>query len=596
MKKHKNLLIVVLIFIIFALFLQVGYVYAGKVTVGWDTTFHNSIIFAYRQSLMNGNFFPKGILPSLGYNLGYGTPLFYPTFFHYITAWISLFFKFCGEYSVAAAMVVVNYLNFLLSAIWMYKLSLLIFKRQNVAIFSGLIYMIIPFHVSQIITRGSYSESWLFVFLPLLCIGVYKLITKNYKSSFGYLTISLVGGMYSHPMTFLFCVILLFPLTFFYFKDIYNKNGFTIIVLSSFTFLCLIAPVWLNLLYLKHTGDYLVFAGGEGMQTFEGFASSFKALDSFFIYPSNEYTPINTSINIFIIVMCIVSIVSMLVNKKAKVKKIFFVILGATIIYMLLQSKLFAIDWVVTHLLGMQFIVRLFVLCCLGISLIAPVFIMFINKKLLLYISYVVIILCSIFASLNNIVYAWEPDAAHSLPFYKYDREEAKKLTKFQPNDTPTLSSFGLQHEYLQTDLHPLGSQLSPEFVFRFGQGPKKLSGDGTLNILSFNNDKITFSVSGTGTSTFELPRIYYPGYELTGGNGGGAITRSNDGFVTISVESSNDPYYLTFVGNQWSRIGYKIQLLTIVILILYLIINIIKRKFVASPKSCPKFNWGNYD
>lgn len=569
MKKFRSYLIAIIIFIIVALVLQSGYFTAGKLIQGWDSSFHSYIISSYRLSIMNGDFFPKGILPSLGFNLGYGTPLFYPTFFHYCTAILSLFLFPFGTHSVAIAMLIINFLNFVLSGLFIYILSTKLFKSRLVAILSGIVYMIIPFHVSQIITRGSFSESWLFIFLPILCLGMYYLIKQKYHLAIINVVIGLLGGFYSHPMTFLVCLILLLPLTLAYYKQIFTKRSLIALLIGIVVFLCLSAPAWLNLLYLKTHCDYLVFRGGEIMQTYEGFASSFKTLKSYFEYPTNPYSVFNTSMNLIIWFMCGCSIVFTCCSKQKWFKKIVIVISLATIIYLCITSKLFATEFVIKSLVGLQFIDRLYILPCLGISLLAPVFLLGLQKKVIVSILFGIVL---IFSSLNNIVFAWEQDAQHSLSFLKYPKELISQFGGFPENSSQALGTFGLQHEYLDAEKYPLGSAIPAWLLGRSQQGIICPQNECSINYLDTSKDQLEFTINSPSKYVdVEFPRLYYPGYQLININNGEVIkpTASTQGLVSANVLANNQSYKLIFVGNDWARIGYVVQSTTLIIILI---------------------------
>ena len=234
----------------------------GIFSTGADGRFHASIIQAYRDSFSQGIFFTSGILPNIGGNLGYGTALFYPTLIHLITGFIA--FLIPSEYDVYYAMDIIYFFNFFFASLTMFLLSKKLFNNNFIALISGIIYTLTPYHLAQIYTCDAFAQIWLFVFLPLVFLGVYYLIIKNYKRFYFYFILGIVGCIYSHMMSsFYLAIISLIIISIFYFKEIFNKYNIKPIIIAVLIILGLTAPLYLTLLYFKIFGNYQVFLPGH---------------------------------------------------------------------------------------------------------------------------------------------------------------------------------------------------------------------------------------------------------------------------------------------------------------------------------------------
>lgn len=79
-------------------------------------------------------------------------------------------------------MKIVYTVSLLLSGFTMYFFSYKLLKSRKLAFLSGLIYMAIPYHLSDIYVRDAIAETFLFPFLPLILLGVYNLLEGNKKA------------------------------------------------------------------------------------------------------------------------------------------------------------------------------------------------------------------------------------------------------------------------------------------------------------------------------------------------------------------------------------------------------------------------------
>ena len=131
--------------------------------------------------------------------------LFYNPIVTYIPLLIKLFTP-----TYAMALKVFASFCIILSGITMYKCVYSITNNKAVALFSALIYLMVPYKLGDVYKRFAIGEFASFVFIPLLFIGMYDLFNKNGKKHY-YIAIGAIGLLLTHTITTfytaIFCII-----------------------------------------------------------------------------------------------------------------------------------------------------------------------------------------------------------------------------------------------------------------------------------------------------------------------------------------------------------------------------------------------------
>ena len=105
-------------------------------------------------------------------------------FYNPIVTYIPLLIKiFTPTY--AMALKVFAGLCIVLSGITMYKCVYTITNKRAVALFSALIYLMVPYKLGDIYKRFAIGEFASFVFIPLLFIGMYSLFNRSEERRVG---------------------------------------------------------------------------------------------------------------------------------------------------------------------------------------------------------------------------------------------------------------------------------------------------------------------------------------------------------------------------------------------------------------------------
>lgn len=199
MKSHKFSLLIILLFSF----------------IGMKALFHEGLFSAhdiwhqvarlhwYFESVKVGVVFPHWIAPLAK---GYGYPLF---LFSYHLPWIvALPFLFL-HFSIASTLKILFFLSFFLSGVGMYLLLFSITKKKWPALVSALLYLFVPYHFLVILVSASIGKSFVFVFVPIVTLGVY-LLGKRYIGKSGVVLVS--ASVFALVLTHLMSLFALIPL------------------------------------------------------------------------------------------------------------------------------------------------------------------------------------------------------------------------------------------------------------------------------------------------------------------------------------------------------------------------------------------------
>lgn len=569
----------VLIIFLFSLLLMYPKMTNGVFETGHDDWFHIPIIQGYLEAFKNGDFFPN-ILPEIGFNFGYGSPMLYPTTMHWLISLLASILPVSNNIEVA---VDISYLmNFFLSGLGIYLLSNYLFKNKIVALISAILYASYPYHLSTLFIRFSISESWIFVFLPILVLGVFKYLKEEVKGINVWFIIGLVGCMYSHILTTAFISVLLLLLLPFY---LYRKENRDIIkgniksfIISAIIVLLIAFPLLINVLYFKQTHNLYVFTEGamSNPDLFKSQALALKemlwnpgAIKDEFIYSHNN---INFGMSLSCMLLLIISIIGIIFNKKIKVKEalasLLLVLIVTTMFIMLLPP--FGSEVIVKRIVLLQFSWRLMNLFSLLVCLIAPTIFLLKVKG-----SKIVSVLAAVFiflTSFNDYYFGCnEFDSCKITQEAEYIRpasDETYEELLQMPDVNVGHMRLGTGNEYVDNTFFP----YNIGYVLPVVNNVVVESGDlSNPQIISNNVPTLVFSIEGNGEGMVKLPRFYYNDYELKDEEGNKYELFNDQGMLDAKIEC-NKTYTLKYNEPTAITIG-KVVRLSGVILLIFLVV-----------------------
>lgn len=114
------------------------------------------------------------VLSNLTNGFGYSWNLFYGSFSTKLILLCNLILNnFLNAYKLA------SFIGIFLSGITMYMFVSKFSKSKYVGAFSAVLYMTMPYHLSDMYIRNAFGEFLSYIFIPLVFLGLYNLLNKE---------------------------------------------------------------------------------------------------------------------------------------------------------------------------------------------------------------------------------------------------------------------------------------------------------------------------------------------------------------------------------------------------------------------------------
>ena len=537
---------VILFCVIFLI--MIPYIFSNRYIDGNDSNFHISNIFSIYTGMKQGTI--SNVLPIIAHNFGYATRIFYPRLAHFSTALVTLILN--GK--VIWGLKIIHFIVFFLSAVMMYKLVNKVLKNKFSALISAIFYLSFPYMITEVFVRDAVAESFIFVFMPMILLGLYELFYGDKKYFYLWFILGYVGIMNSHLVLAVYFTLFIFIYLLLNIKKVFDKSNLRALITSSILILLLTATFTIPMLQHKSLNIYTVFAD-EGMANKGSVAGSTLRLRDFFIQePCVAYSDITYYLNLLGFALAVLAII---MNKKIFVendqKNFFKFILIATIICTFLMSKI--CPWVIfpKTLIMIQFAWRLEAILLFLLSILAgSVFKDIESKKIR------VILLIAILLFNGLTVYK----------AYDFDILIERKLEDIDKSSYGT----GWQREYL-----PINTQNNLDYYDSRNEDVLVKDGYATISVQENNVPSLKAEIKDCqGETTIELPRIYYLGYEATleeNENKEKLDLYMNDrGFLETKI-NSNGILILKYKGTIAMRIANVVSIVTLIGIACYVVV-----------------------
>lgn len=225
---------------------------------GADTAFHLRRIAYLADTLREGNHIPVRIQSTWMYGHGYATSLFYGELFFYIPALLRL----CG-FSILFSYKAFVLFATIITAILTYIAFYSCIKEELAALTGSLFYLLIPFRLFSVYSEGAVGKYFAMAFLPLICCGMYLLITqdilsKDYKKYKWYLIWGISGVLQCHLLTTEIVVFSLVIACILLWKYVFRRQTFFQLIEAAGLALALNAWFWIPMVYMLMADSYLV--------------------------------------------------------------------------------------------------------------------------------------------------------------------------------------------------------------------------------------------------------------------------------------------------------------------------------------------------
>jgi len=440
--------------------------------------------------------FPPRVLPNMGNSFGYGFFIFYPPL-SYLSVWA----VFKLGFSIFTSLKLVHFLTIFLSGISMYAFTRRLSDSNAVAAAAALFYISAPYRMVDIYIRNAFAESFAFILMPILFLGLYEIIIGK-PERYPIFTAGVAGLLLTHVITAMYAAVFcIFFIIFLSGKFIKEPRRLGFLLLGGFVAFLLSAFFVVPMLEHFYSGEFAISEWKSlGDQVPKHSVYFSQMIGSEFHRGGSLPYGVKGAEMPFIIgdFLLIFSIIA-LINIK-RVRKVVFGIpfLAAAGLGVFMMSFYFPWKSVPQLFLYIQFPWRMLFFIVFFLGFFASLSLLGLEKKKY---EYPIVTLLAIFLLI------------YTKPFLIPDRFETNEK-QFKANALeekyPFIgTTFG---EYL-----PVNGAKNLDYFYSRKKIIKIVSGNVSLKNAIKQGNHITmelFSVSGD--VTIELPLVYYPGYKAT--------------------------------------------------------------------------------
>lgn len=217
-----------------------------------DASFHMARMSGTSiRGLLDGQLVPQ-VDPAADNGLGNAINMFYGPLLTYVLPILRAL-----TFSWENAYIALIFIAFFLAGTFLYKFSYVLSKNRKLSVIAAAIYMTMPYFISDVYIRGAWGEVPSFIFMPMLFLGIYKLLHSE-RWAVTLMWVSVTGIVLCHILS----IIIVLPFAFLYLIFNYKElDGAKIkkIVLSALITIGITAFFWLPFLEARNTGLYNIF-------------------------------------------------------------------------------------------------------------------------------------------------------------------------------------------------------------------------------------------------------------------------------------------------------------------------------------------------
>ena len=498
-------------------------------------------------SMLGNGFFSGNVISSFSNNFGYSWNLFYGP----LTAYGIIIFKFiCNNFLSAYKLFVFTCL--VLSGITMYKFIFSITRNNNAAILAGILYMTFPYHLTDLYTRNALGEFVSFIFIPLVFLGLYNLLytTENHY----YLSIGAIGLILTHNIStaiVAFFSIIYVGINIKKLKETRVKRGLVLNVL----FIVLVTSFfWAPLIETKFFTSYQVYEDGM-MATPEDTGNHGLTITQLFV--TRKDGSFVFELGPHIIVMLAFSIMG-IKNVKENIKETYGFFLIGAVISLWISTKYFPWKLLPEEMCIIQFPWRLLQISGFFLSVVCSINVLTLIKKF----TYKDVIVISMISILYLMAFS---------EYIPYD-SEIKDITNYtlghMSGKEVEVVAGTAKAEYLPVKAYDNRFYIATREDYIYILEGKAIIEDeekkGTIY-------KAKISTEGAEYTIFELPYIYYPGYEVRLDGTIIDTFETENGFLGFAM-GSNDREHLEvkYRGTAVMQISLAVSIISGIVFIIY--------------------------
>ncbi len=519
--------------------------------------------FGIAQAVASGQF-PAKVLPNLVNGFGYGWSIFYPPLTYDLTWLLS-----AAGFSYTNSVKLVHFLAIMLSGVFTYALMVRVTGRRDAALLAAVLYMTAPYRLVDLYIRNAYAESFAFVFLPIVFLGVYE-IFHGQARRWWILALGMSGAVLTHSITALYCATFVAVYTLTQAPRVLREPAGPLRSLGLATSMSMLLTVYFTGPLLEHKlgGNYGIFDRGfaqaigisadhvrdHALKPLQLFGHEINKIPS---QPASSDGaempfPLGIPLALFAIIGCV-----MAWRLPARGFFVFCAVTAAVLLLMTLGGPIWS--WLPETYLVIQYPWRLLLFVAFFLSLIGGATICAIPERNAksVYVGFLILVPC-----------------VYSLLFIKPDYRDFIDDSRIPPvedvrKDTSNIGT-GLG-EYL-----PVASLAYLSYLRSRGSEPTVMSGTAHLSGFQHVGTRAKLNVEvGSAAALIELPFIHYLGYkatmrDLTGATRSVDVSEGLNGFSVVNVSGSG-VLEVWYGVTTWSAIAYGTNIVGFAWLILLL-------------------------
>ena len=554
-EKFKNLRYIFIILLV-AIFVSIPLCWKNFYYYYDDGIQHIARAFLTKEAITSGQ--SSVILGSLENGFGYSWDLFYGPLSSLSIAIVGIIFK-----NIVVGYKIVLFLGMFLSGISMYCLTKKITADKNVGLLAGILYMTMPYHLTDMYLRGSVGEFLSFIFIPLVFLGLYNLFHEEKRDWL--LTIGAVGLILTHNLMTVICATMAFIYLAINLPKLKIKNIRTKLLINIVFILLISSFFWVPMLINSVSARFQVYEPNM-MATSESIQNSGLELKQLVITKNDGSYLFEFGPHI-LIMLCFTIAAFRRIAPEMKKEYIFFLIIGILTTFM--STKYFPWKYLGNKLAIVQFAWRMMEISCFCFSIICAINLGIVIKNFKFIDGVAIGVIASLYvAALAGFV----PKTEKALP-----KPEDLDYGYVTGRNTDCIIGSG-KNEYLPYNAYN-------NYFYIATREKTILPIQGSFNIEEFKkeNNKMTAKVEVLEDETIlELPFIYYSGYTVKLDGSEIPSFEDSNGFLSIGLNKiSKSNIEVEYTGTSGMRISKIISIISFITFIGYIITINVKNKKV---------------
>lgn len=535
-----------MIIIIVACILSIP-IYNNKLDVYFDDGIqHIARAYGTLATIKEQGLYPN-IISDFTNGFGYSWNLFYGPL---SSLGIIVFSFLCNSFVVAYK--IFAFVCLIFSGIFMYKFMINLTKNSNTSLLAGIIYLTFPYHLTDWYIRNALGEFVSFMFVPLVFLGLYHLLKTTEKNY--YLAIGAIGLILTHNLsTLITCVFSLIYLITNY-KCLKKTNVKKGIVINLIFIILVTSFFWAPMIETKLSTEYQVYEKGA-MSTKESVLSHALEINRLFATGNEDIYVFELGPHIIIMLVFSIMTIKRLRNE---VKREYIFCLISGIICLWMSTKYFPWKYMPNFMMIIQFPWRMLFIAGFFLSVVCSINMTAVIKKFNGKDVAIISSICVIYIMALSIFVPYSENISE-IENYTLGRMSGKSIE---------VVAGTAKAEYL-----PKKAFENRFYIATRENSIYVLSGKAIIENEEKNGTSYRAKIRTVEEETvFELPYIYYPGYEVRTDGMIIDTFETEKGFLGIKLEQNEHiELEVDYVGTKVMKISIFISFIAFVSFCIYI-------------------------